>query len=311
MRQYHYLHSGLYIQSCLEIIEWQDFSQELHSTPPDITIDINTDLSEPDFPTVYEQKFENTKYEFNMPDVGRFHVTENCISLSTYPDFDINKVRAFLLGSCMGAAYYLNGCGCLHASVVKTPIGVIAFCGPPGCGKSTLAASFVNIGYELICDDLCRFSIYGGDAYVFPSCARLKLWNDAIQGLHWNFNDMMRDHARYDKYLLPIDQIIQTKPVRLDHVYVPDWGENGIKKLIGMTALKQIVTSAIYRPDMVELMGRLPQVWEQFINLARCVSVFKLARPRDLSQLDFVRELILKTQCKADVSKSYLLETYR
>lgn len=63
----------------------------------------------------------------------------------------------------------------LHASAVRTPPGVIAFCGDSGTGKSTLAYAAGRRGYSLWADDAVAFDVAGKDVVALPLPFRIIL----------------------------------------------------------------------------------------------------------------------------------------
>ena len=52
----------------------------------------------------------------------------------------------------------VRGVQCLHASAVLTTGGVVAMCGDPGVGKSTMAAALERFGFPVWADDAVAFS---------------------------------------------------------------------------------------------------------------------------------------------------------
>lgn len=56
----------------------------------------------------------------------------------------------------------------LHASAVRSPTGVIAFCGESGTGKSTLAYAAGRRGNELWADDAVAFDVGGPEVVALP-----------------------------------------------------------------------------------------------------------------------------------------------
>lgn len=62
-------------------------------------------------------------------------------------------VRAHLLGRVLATLQYRDGWLPLHASAVATTEGTIAFLGPKGVGKTSLAAALVQAGAPLVSDD--------------------------------------------------------------------------------------------------------------------------------------------------------------
>lgn len=92
------------------------------------------------------------------------------------------NLQMFLLGPVMQAVLAMRGTLCLHASAVaRVPDGAsIAFVGPPGNGKSTLAAALVERGYSLVTDDLMPISVNGGPHVRTGWGAPLvRLWPDS------------------------------------------------------------------------------------------------------------------------------------
>lgn len=61
---------------------------------------------------------------------------------------------SFLLGLVLSFVLCLRGIPCLHASAVSVGNETIAFVGPEGAGKSTIAAAFAMHGFPVVADDL-------------------------------------------------------------------------------------------------------------------------------------------------------------
>ena len=68
----------------------------------------------------------------------------------TLPEY----LAVYLLGPVMGFVLRLRGITCLHASAVMVDNRALAFLGPPGAGKSTLAAAFALSGHPVLSDDV-------------------------------------------------------------------------------------------------------------------------------------------------------------
>lgn len=74
----------------------------------------------------------------------------------------------------------------LHAGAVATPHGVIAFMGPSGTGKSTLAASLARSGSPLVADDFLWLRERGAGLVAVPSYPGFRLWADAAGEMFGN-----------------------------------------------------------------------------------------------------------------------------
>jgi hypothetical protein len=64
----------------------------------------------------------------------------------------------------------------LHASAVRTPIGIVGFCARSGSGKSTVAAGLRRRGFEQVADDALLLRLDEGHvtAQALPFCSRLR-----------------------------------------------------------------------------------------------------------------------------------------
>jgi hypothetical protein len=103
------------------------------------------------------------------------------VTLDAPADADPRDIALWLNGTMYAAVAALNGLMPFHASAVAHRGRVYAFTGPPGAGKSTLAAALGTAGFPLFCDDTLILAIDGdGPITALPGHKRLKLWPEAI-----------------------------------------------------------------------------------------------------------------------------------
>jgi len=86
--------------------------------------------------------------DFVFPPDGRY------VKMFLQPEADYSSVEFVLYRGVVPRILHLRGTTSLHASAVATPAGAVAFCGPCGAGKSTLAAALVSRGLSLVTDDV-------------------------------------------------------------------------------------------------------------------------------------------------------------
>jgi hypothetical protein len=99
------------------------------------------------------------------------------VTMDAGPTADPRDIALWLNGSVYAAVAALNGLMPLHASAIAHKGRVYAFSGPPGAGKSTLAAALGKAGLPLFCDDTLVLDINGDGAITcLPGHKRLKLW---------------------------------------------------------------------------------------------------------------------------------------
>ena len=85
-------------------------------------------------------------------------------------------VRTFLLGTAIGSLLIQRGLLVLHGNALEKNGKAIVCLGHSGTGKSTIAYSLMQQGWNLISDDLVAIN---NDRNILPGIPRIKLWKDA------------------------------------------------------------------------------------------------------------------------------------
>jgi hypothetical protein len=96
------------------------------------------------------------------------------------PGVPAHSVRHLILDSVIALALSLRGRAVFHASAIVTPFGACAFAAASGVGKSTLAVSFQQAGYQALTDDCLLLDYDGGAVYGLPSYPGARLWEDSL-----------------------------------------------------------------------------------------------------------------------------------
>ena len=282
MKHWHYAHSGLHITSDLEVPEWAAFERSAEAET-DVTIRRHPTSTGAPLPIITAEE-----YTFHVAEAGTYRV-QACGEIEIWPDpgADPAHVRVFLLGSAWGSFCHLRGLLTLHASVAEVANAAIAFCGESGAGKSTLAAWMSARGHAIVSDDLCRVEVASeeGTPWVYRSAGRVKLWQDALANLGWDKSGLSRDHARMEKFHVPLSDRTRRDRLPLTAIYLPVWGEMGLSRLSGLAALRRLIGAATYRGELLEPMGRLAGHWRLCAELLTRVPVWELSRPRDPARL--------------------------
>ncbi len=161
------------------------------------------------------------RYLLTIEKIARFLVCNgNEIVIERAPEATDSDLRVFLLGSVIGVLLHQRGVLPLHASAIETRLGAVAFTGPVGFGKSTLAAAFQQRGYRVLTDDVCAISLDPqGKPLVAPGYAQLNLWADALEQLGKSRDELTRTRLFTEKYGLPVRERFTTLPVPLTAVY--------------------------------------------------------------------------------------------
>jgi hypothetical protein len=142
----------------------------------------------------------------------------------------VDDVSTYLLGPILGFLLRLRGVTCLHASAVEVNGRGIAILGPPGAGKSTLAAGFANAGFAVLSDDVAPVVNRRGEFTVQPGYPRLRLWPDSVQALYGSVDLLPRITPTWDKRHLDLTDRryrFLDRPAPLSAIYVLDERTDG------------------------------------------------------------------------------------
>jgi hypothetical protein len=144
---------------------------------------------------------------------------------TTWPDpLTLEDTATYLLGPVMGHFLRRRGALCLHGSAVLLDGRCVVFAGPPGAGKSTLAAAMARTGHRILAEDVCRIERVGGSWVVQPGYPRIRLWDDAADLIRVPAGSLPLLTPNWDKRFLPLGDgaspAFHDRPERLAAVFV-------------------------------------------------------------------------------------------
>ena len=214
-------------------------------------------------------------------------------------DFSSASFETYVLGILMKAVLIKKDIPSLHASAVVIGGRAVAFLGPNGVGKSSLAAAFVSAGYTLLTDDLLRLNLDDTRVWAYPGPAFLKLLPDARQSLAGFDVGVPMDPAA-DKWLFALPAELQCRErVSLAAVYSligPDGGhpdsEVAIHRLTPREALAEVVYGT--HMDRVVEADRATSFFDAAKRITSTVVVRRLACPWNFARLQQVRSAVLE-----------------
>ena len=261
-KRYHdYSVFGLHIRSELPLPELTEKQAE-NIGVPDVHIRIG------DVRTVPEPRHVGPIFQVGIDDyrlevrnTARYRVRNGVeIVVAPLAGSSARSVRLFLLGTVFGALCQQRRLLPLHASAIEVDGQCVAFAGPSGVGKSTLAAYFHDRGYNVMSDDICVVSLdIQGRPRAWPGIPRLKLWREAADALARDVTALEIDLEGMEKYHFPTDRGASQASLPLRRIYIlreprlP--GQEGIALLTGTTAFEALLANT-YRRHLLAPMGQ-------------------------------------------------------
>src|SRR5690625_2580817 len=129
----------------------------------------------------------------------------NEIFVSPFADAEVDQIRLYILGTCMGAILLQRRILPLHGSAVAIDGKAYAVVGNSGAGKSTLASAFLNRGYQLLSDDVIPVTLSDeGIPIVTPAYPQQKLWLKSLERFGMSSDHLRPIIGRETKFAVPV-----------------------------------------------------------------------------------------------------------
>jgi len=226
---------------------------------------------------------EEGRILFYIPHTAVFSIEAGRkVTIHPMPRADENKIRIYLLGSCMGALLFQRHILPLHGSAVVIDGKAYAFVGESGAGKSTLAAAFLSKGYSLLTDDVIALSFSeAGVPTVIPAYPQQKLWQESMDGLGMESGPYVPLYEEISKFAVPVAAKFHTRPVTLGGVIelVKTEGEQWDIQPVQKLSRFPLLLHHTYRNHFISLLHLEQWHFAGMANIARHCEVFQLRRP--------------------------------
>lgn len=232
--------------------------------------------------------------------IGEFLVSRDgrCVTCARFTEV-LESFQVYLLGQALSFALVKGGFEPLHATCVVVNGQAVAFMGDSGFGKSSLAASFLEMGHPLLTDDLLTLRKSNEGFAAYPGPPRIKLFPEMARRFMGEPVNSVPMNSGTGKLVIPLDCAQTcTSPVPLRVVYTLQSPEDQgcepcvrIKQLSPresfLTLLSNTFNYVILDP------ARLQRQFAETARLATGILVKQLSYPRRASSLSAVREAIL------------------
>lgn len=236
---------------------------------------------------------------FWIPDLAIFAIEDGTnITISPEKDADEDKIRLYILGSCMGAILQQRRILPLHGSAVVIDHKAYAFIGDSGHGKSTLASSFIQRGFQLLTDDVIAVTL-GPDniPYVTPAYPQQKLWQESLDTFGMNSDEFRPLFDRETKYAIPVASHFSTDPVPLAGIFElikMDCNHAGIRPIEKLERLPLLYRHT-YRNFFLPNRGLTQWHFDMTARLSGSVDIYQIQRPLNESTVHQLTDMVLST----------------
>lgn len=240
----------------------------------------------------------NTDFIFRLRSIGAYRVQNgNTITIDPAPNSTRKEVRLFLLGSCMGALLIQRGLIPFHGSGILNNGKATILSGNSAAGKSSLAAGLFHRGYQIITDDISAVGVGQSETLLYPGIPHLKLWKDVLDHFGMDKSTLEKVRPQLEKYRFPLSDPGLLQPVILENiVIINSKNSEGIhsEQIVG-TEKFELLSSAIYRTQYIEGLGRSLDYFHKISIIANAINVYKVERPVAPLLIDELSDYISKT----------------
>jgi hypothetical protein len=232
-------------------------------------------------------------YRLRFDGGGDFHVSRDGSHISADPaSGPLDTIRHLLLDQVVPLTLAQRGHLVLHASAFEIGRGAVALAGPPGAGKSTLAASFGASGTCLLADDALLVEPGGHRWLARPAYPAVRVWPDVVPV---DARRPPRVAPYTDKRRLGSAEglAFTAAPSPLDRIYVLDYVESAETEIVPLSG-RQAVMAIVAHTFSLDVSDRRRAVaqLDQALALSRQTPVCRLRYPRSLAALPSVRQAI-------------------
>ncbi|MBD0379747.1 aldolase [Paenibacillus sedimenti] len=221
---------------------------------------------------------------FKIADTATFCIQGGSrIVVSSIPGADADKIRLFVLGTCMGVILMQRRVLPLHGSAIVIDGRAYAIIGESGAGKSTLAAAFLHRGCQLLTDDVIAVSIDpdSGQPMVHPAYPQQKLWQESIDRLGLQSDGFRPIFERETKYAVPVASEFSQEAIPLAGVFELVKSQDEEVALHKFSRLEQlhVFMKHTYRSSLIPQLGLEQWLFSFVTSMASQVDTYRLTRP--------------------------------
>jgi hypothetical protein len=195
------------------------------------------------------------------------------VGVSWPAEMTLEDAATYLVGPILSFVLRLRGRVSLHASAVAIRGAAAVFMGPPGSGKSTMAAAFARKSFPVLTDDVVALAERDGKFSVQPGYPRVNLWADSATALFGSPEHLPLITRNWDKRFVDLRADaggFQSSPLPVGGVYIlsgaaetpgmpriePVPGREALMALVANTSVNYMLDHAM-RSREFEFIGRL------------------------------------------------------
>lgn len=236
-----------------------------------------------------------------VPDTGIFSMEEgSSIQVSPFSEANWDKIRLYILGSCMGVILMQRRILPLHGSAIAINGKAYAIVGHSGAGKTTLSTFLLEQGYRLLSDDLIAITLDENDTpIVAPSYPQQKIWQETIELLGMKTEGIKPLFERETKFAVSASDRFLSNPLPLAGVYELIKVEHGaaLQPIEGLERFHTLLQHT-FRGFLIERLGLMEWHFSLITRFISRIQMNRLSRPASSPSVHELAELLVQSTIK-------------
>ncbi len=236
-------------------------------------------------------------------DIADFYLWDDRIECYQLHNVNRNQVEMWFVGVVLSLWLEKKGVPVIHASSVVVNDCAIAFMNDSTGGKSSLAASLVNSGYQLLTDDALAIKRAGKMFIGQPGYPQMRLWPEIAELFMDNIEELELVDSDFSKRIVPVSTYgfgeFCDVPKSINCIYIPSRqdpkGVGTDVKIIQVSPLDATIelvrNSFLIR--MLSSIGLQPKRLNFLVDIAKTIPMRRIIYPSNLELLPLICEKIL------------------
>lgn len=237
-------------------------------------------------------------YLLRFPELADFELSADGQTISCWPmpETAESTIEHLYLNQILPLALGQQGKLVFHASAVAIGEGAVAFMGPSGRGKSTLATSFATNGFCFLTDDGLVVEPQEGQYQAMPSHPSIRLWKDSEQALlsPTVIKTPAVQFTSKSRFLSGREIAFCAHPRPLQQIYF--LGEGKTEQFVCQRLNAAVAIIALVKHSFIldaETPALLANQFDGLSQLAQQIPCYQLDYPRSFATVGAVRQAII------------------
>ena len=160
---------------------------------------------------------------FHFDEIADFYIYSEQIICHLIDATSEYQVEVMLLGVVFSYWLEKRGIRALHAAAVNVNDKALVFLSTNSGGKSSLAATLMRMGHQLLTDDILAVQQSTGRFIGHPSFPQMRMWPEIAQHFLQEYESLDLAHPAYNKRRVPVNRLGEfcCKAVDIGRIILP------------------------------------------------------------------------------------------